>query len=109
MRGKIELQCEPMQVAIAVYQAAESVHAAIKTRGQQFEVRVPPQLVQIAADPARMTPILENLLTNARRTRPRAALFASKSTGPHVVEVHVIDNGNGIEPAKIAGGFEHFH
>ena len=88
-----------MQVAIAVYQAAESVHAAIKTRGQQFEVRVP----------ARMAQILENLLTNARSTRPRAALFASKSTGPHVVEIHVIDNGNGIEPAKIAGGFEHFH
>ena len=108
-RGMIDLQCEPMMLAAAVYNAAESVSAAIGARGQTLRVAVPEEPVQIMADPVRVAQVLENLLTNASKYTPEGgSIRVEVDHAAGAVEVRVIDNGVGIEPEKIAHLFEFF-
>ena len=109
-RGKIELRREPMLIAIAVYQAVESVSAAIEARGQQLRVVAPEEPVQIVADPVRVAQILENLLTNASKYTPEGgAIRVEVERRAAAVEIRVADNGIGIERAKMSQLFELFH
>lgn len=109
-RGKIELKCEPMLLASAVYDAVGSVTPAIEARRQTLAVDLPRHPSRIVADSARVAQILENLLNNASKYTPEGG-----SIGIHVqdiesnqVEVRVTDNGVGIDPHKLSQVFELF-
>lgn len=109
-QGKIELKPESMTVATAVYQAVDSVAAAFEARSQLLEVAVPVRLVQIVADPMRVAQVLENLLTNAGKYTPEGGRIRIEvEDQAHDVAIRVIDDGIGIEPAKIGRLFELFH
>jgi light-regulated signal transduction histidine kinase (bacteriophytochrome) len=108
-RGKIALRCEPMVVATAVFNAVETLTAAIEARGQELRVVVPERPVRIVADPVRVAQVLENLLTNASKyTPPGGHIRVEVDERPAEVEIRVIDDGAGIEPAKIPHLFELF-
>jgi PAS domain S-box-containing protein len=108
-RGKIALRCEPMVVATAIYHAVESVNAAIDARGQELRVVVPERPLRIVADPVRIAQVLENLLTNASKYTPAGGhLRVEVEDQPPEVEIRVIDDGVGIDRAKIPHLFELF-
>ena len=109
-RGKIELRREPMMASLAVQQAAESQRAAIEARDQALQVIVPPTPARIDADPARITQVLENLLVNASKFSPPGSVIRIEvELHADMVEIRVVDQGVGIEPAKIAQLFVLFH
>ena len=109
-RGLIKVRPEPMSIGAAVHAAVESVAPMVEQRAQAITVHVPPAPVRIQADPARIAQVLENLLTNASKYTPEGgAIRIEVEPEANAVAIRVIDNGVGIEPAKIGDLFEVFH
>ena len=99
-----------MSVGAAVHAAVESVMPLIEQRAQSIEAHVPPAPVRIQADPVRIAQVLENLLTNASKYTPQGgSIRIEVGQQADAVEIRVIDDGLGIEPAKLGELFEVFH
>lgn len=108
-RGKINLQREPIDVAIIVARAIESSRPLIEARKHELEVALPDQPMLVEADPTRMAQVLLNLLNNAAKYTPdggRIWLTAEKANGESVIRVR--DTGMGIPPEILPKVFDLF-
>jgi two-component system CheB/CheR fusion protein len=108
-RGKINLQKQPVDVAILVARAVESSRPIIEARRHQLEVKLPDEPLWVEADPTRMAQVLLNLLNNAAKYTPeggRIWLTAEKVGGESVVRVR--DTGMGIPPEMLPKVFDLF-
>ena len=96
-QGRIELRMENMLVATVVHQAVEAARPLARERGTTLHVDVPPGL-DLVADPARLTQVIANLVTNAVKYTQEGGrvdvLVECESEG--VVSIVVQDNGPGI-------------
>jgi PAS domain S-box-containing protein len=108
-RGKLVLRKVRLAMKEALVAAVETMRPLIEARGQQLSVELPPELIQIDADPVRFAQIFANLLTNAAKYTDaggkilvRAKLYLAE------VVVTVQDNGIGIPPESLPGLFEMF-
>lgn len=108
-QGRIELRSEHMGVSAAVHAAVESLTHMFEQRRQQITIALPEWPVRIDADPARIAQVLENLPTNASKYTPEGgAIRVEVDDRPEQVEIRVIDDGVGIDPAKMSQLFELF-
>lgn len=108
-RGLIELKPEPMLLGTAISNAVEAALPAFDSKRQTLTTRLPEHPVRLVADPVRVAQILENLLSNASKYTPDGgAIRIEANESPGAVEFRVIDNGIGIEPAKLESVFELF-
>jgi PAS domain S-box-containing protein len=108
-RGKINLQKEPVDVAIIVARAVESSRPIIEGRRHQLEVTLPDEPIVVEADPTRIAQVLWNLLNNAAKYTPeggRIWLTAENVGGESVVRVR--DTGMGIPPEMLPRVFDLF-
>lgn len=64
-RGKIELRKERLAIASIVEHAVEAVRAQCDSHQHQLKVTIPVDPIYIHADPARLTQIIGNLISNA--------------------------------------------
>lgn len=64
-RGKVELRCEPVEIASIIEQAVETSRPAIDLAQQRLTVSLPPQPIYLQADPLRLVQVFSNLLNNA--------------------------------------------
>ena len=98
-QGRIELRMENMLVATAVFQAVEAARPLARDREQVVHVAVPPGL-DLVADPARLTQIISNLVTNAVKYTQTGGHIevAAQGDGDERVLITVQDNGPGIAP-----------
>jgi len=118
--GKMELQCEPVNLVDVV----EGVLGTVKTLATRKRIlvrgEVQPELGPVHADPARLKQILYNLLSNAIKFTPEEGQVrvaarrtqeeqrGSGAGGRQCVEVSVTDTGIGISPAHLERIFEEF-
>ena len=106
-RGKIELRKEVVPLARVAGKAAEMVQAAMQKKRQVFDLDIAP--VDLCVDPARLTQVLSNLLTNAVRHTPEGGHIALSATqGGGMVTITVRDNGAGISAELLPRIFEAF-
>ena len=100
-QGKIELRKEKVKVADVVLSAAEASRPLIDRAEQTFELDIPAADLWIDADPARVSQVIANLLTNAAKYTPSGGtikLSVTADRGKAVISVR--DNGIGI-PAEM--------
>lgn len=100
-QGKIELRKDKVRVADVVHSAAEASRPLIDRTEQSFELDIPTADLWIDADPARVSQVISNLLTNAAKYTPsggRIKLSVTADDGRAVISVR--DNGIGI-PAEM--------
>lgn len=94
--GQMELEMRPFDVEAVARHVAEAVSAA---RGEAFEldVQIDGPLPEVWGDAARISQVLENLLTNAAKFSPpdRAVELRLRAVGEGV-EITVRDHGIGI-------------
>ena len=96
-RGVITLRKEDVDLSAAVAHAVETVRPIIEERQQRLSVSVPPEPVQLEADPVGMQQILVNLLSNASRyTDPGGSIRLVAERDGDVLIVTVRDTGVGI-------------
>jgi two-component system CheB/CheR fusion protein len=108
-RGKIELQCEPLDVAKIVTSAVETSRPLINDRKQELHLTLPPTPLFVEADPARLAQVISNLLNNAAKFTEEGGHIrvAVEREGAQVV-FRVRDDGMGIPPEMLLHIFELF-
>ena len=107
--GKINLQKEPVDVAILVSRAVESSRPIIDARKHELNITLPDEPMVVDADPIRMAQVLWNLLNNAAKYTPEGGciwLTVGKEDGECVVRVR--DTGMGIPQEILPKVFDLF-
>ncbi|WP_200373557.1 CHASE4 domain-containing protein [Thiocystis violacea] len=107
--GKLRLRRERIDLAALLEQVLELARPTIAQTGHDLTVTLPPEAIELDADPVRLTQILVNLLENARKyTEPggHIHLFAIQVEDAVVIEVR--DNGIGIAPEDLPRLFDLF-
>ena len=105
--GKIELRHQRVDVASVAADAVETVRALAVSRDQELQVDLPAVPIFVEGDPARLTQVCVNLLTNAVKYTPAGGtinLTVSESDGS--VSIRVRDNGIGIPAPMLPKVFD---
>jgi two-component system, chemotaxis family, CheB/CheR fusion protein len=108
--GKLVLRIKPVQVAEAVRDAVAAVSPLIESLQHRLTVAIPEESLLVAADAARLTQVIANLLNNAARYTPsggQLSLTVQRDDSEVVIIVH--DNGLGISEAALPNIFEMFY
>ena len=107
--GKIELRKERVELAAVVNSAVEASRPLIEKWGHELTVTIPPQPIQLEADPTRLAQVLSNLLNNAAKYTDQGGriwLTAERQSG-HVL-IRVKDTGIGIPAEMLPRIFDMF-
>jgi PAS domain S-box-containing protein len=108
-RGKLLLHRERVDLAGVVQSALEGSRPLIEASGNRLTVSLPPEPVEMDADPMRLAQVFANLLTNAAKYTERGGdiWLIAKRRGAEVV-VSVRDTGIGIAAEHLPHLFEMF-
>jgi signal transduction histidine kinase len=106
-RGKIELQRTVVDLETVVRASADGVERQAQARGVTFDVSTEP--AHVNGDPARLSQVVTNLLTNAIQFSERGSSVSVslRVEGTEAV-IRVIDQGQGIIPELLPHVFDAF-
>jgi PAS domain S-box-containing protein len=108
-RGTFQLAPQRIELNEVVRQAVEDVQSLIDRAGHSLSVVVPEEPIVVHADPARMSQVLTNVLSNAAKYTPAGGQIAlTVEATPEGVHIRVKDNGIGIPSDKLEAIFEMF-
>jgi PAS domain S-box-containing protein len=108
-RGKIRLDIQTVDLAIAVRNGIEAALPGMDRRRQGLELRLPPPGTFLQVDVVRFAQVVANLLDNASKFSPEGSpvRLEAKLAGESVV-FEVSDQGEGIAPELLGGVFDLF-
>jgi signal transduction histidine kinase len=108
-KGKIELRKERIELAVVVNSAVEASRPLIEKWGHELTVTIPPQPIQLEADPTRMAQVLSNLLNNAAKYMDQGGRIwvIAERQSDHVL-IRVKDTGIGIPTEMLPRIFDMF-
>jgi two-component system CheB/CheR fusion protein len=107
--NRVELERRRLDLRQVVEMGCDSARAALADKHQELRLSLPAVPVLVDGDEVRLTQVLSNLLNNAAKFTPaggRIEIRVAEEEGSAVVEV--IDNGIGIEAARLDEVFEMF-
>lgn len=107
--GGLEIDLSPLEPAALlerVYQAYQPIAAR---RGVHLILDAPPSDATILVDEGRMLQVLKNLVENALRYTPEGGRITLAARFGEKVELHVRDNGSGIETDDLPYVFDRFY
>jgi two-component system CheB/CheR fusion protein len=108
-RGKLELKREIVDLQSIIGIAVDSARPLIDEARHELVISLPERPILLDADPARLTQLFGNLLTNAAKyTAPGGTLRVEVTVGTARVEVSITDTGYGIQPEQLPRLFEMF-
>src|SRR6478752_375094 len=107
--GKVRLDVQPVELALVVSTAIETIRPAAEAREIRLEGILDTASGPTRGDPYRLQQVLWNLLSNAVKFTPKGGCIIVRlsRTGSHF-EVEVTDNGEGIEPDFLPHVFDRF-
>ncbi|MGQ0833503.1 MAG: MASE1 domain-containing protein [Gammaproteobacteria bacterium] len=107
--GKIVLTRERIDLADVVQEAVDLSRPVIDARHHRLRVTIPPERIELEADPTRLPQLLANLLNNAAKYTADGGeiTLVAERTGDDLV-VRVRDTGIGMRPDELARVFELF-
>ncbi len=106
-RGKLELRRRRVELADVVHEAVETMAPALEQRN--VEVDVPSEGCSLWADPARLTQVVSNLLSNAARyTAPGGHIAVRAERAGGDVRIEVADDGAGMTSELLEHVFDPF-
>ncbi len=95
--GAMEIAAEPTAIAPVVETCLSELAGEMAAHGVRTEVQIGAEARMVIADPARLTQIIHNLLSNAISVSPDGGLVTIASTiVGEMVEISVSDNGPGV-------------
>ena len=107
--GKLELRREQCFIGSVIQLAVEAVWPQVERVGLQLAVALPPQRLQLSADPVRLVQVFANLLTNAcKYTDSGGHIWLTVEREGDEAVVRIRDDGIGIAPDRLAYMFEMF-
>lgn len=106
------LDIHPVSVSLdeIVEDASQQVQPFLESKQQSLKVDVPADLPEVLADPAHISQVLVNLLTNASKySDSNSQIFIECTPHESFVRIAVVDLGVGIPEAEQAHIFERFY
>lgn len=104
--GKVEVRCEPIDIATAINDAIETSAPALAGR---FTIHAPDMPVIVNGDRTRLAQVFANLLNNsAKYSEPGQPIVLAFSRDGNQAVVKVRDAGMGIHPEMLPRVFEMF-
>jgi two-component system CheB/CheR fusion protein len=107
---RMELERERIDLRRVIEMSCDSAHAALQQKGHALQLSLPAGPVFVDGDEVRLTQVLSNLLNNAAKFTPagggRIEIRLAAQDGQAIVDV--VDNGIGIETARLTDVFEMF-
>jgi signal transduction histidine kinase len=108
-RDQLVLRTARVSLDDIVAAAVETSRPFIDQRGHVLSLDLPAEPVWLEADPARLSQVLSNLLTNAAKyTPPAGQLTVAAAVSEATVDLRVIDSGIGIAPDMLPRIFDMF-
>jgi signal transduction histidine kinase/ActR/RegA family two-component response regulator len=108
-RGRINLSREPIELAVLIARAVETVQPLIQARGHEFTSEIPAGTLRIHADPLRLTQAFGNVLGNAAKYTERGGRISLTVCKQGTdVEIRVRDTGIGIPAEQLPRIFDLF-
>jgi len=109
-RDTVALRKEKLRLAGVITSALDASRDFMQAHGHQPIVTLPPESLQVEADPVRLTQILVNLLNNAAKYTPRGkSIRLGVSVENGVATISVKDEGIGISADQLPHVFEKFY
>lgn len=108
--GRINLRREIFPLAECIEMSLEAVRPSLEANGHHLSLRMPPMLLEVNGDKARLTQAVTNLLINASKYTPKGGSISISVTlpSPGSVEIAVGDNGVGLTAEIIGRVFDLF-
>ena len=108
--GRIELRPQTVPLTEVLDLALEAAAPQVERGRQQVVVSVPPETLNVHADPVRLSQVFSNLVINASKySEPGSRIeVAIEPSGPDRVAVRVIDQGIGIAGSDLPRIFDMF-
>lgn len=107
--GKLVMSRRVIELVDVVRRAYETSHSLIANKQQQLDIDVPVSGLAVDGDPARLTQVFSNLITNASKySDPGARIALRACVVDAEVEVEVVDEGIGIPAAMLDRVFDLF-
>ena len=107
--GRIQLRKKIVDLAQVVNQAVESVRPLIDIHREELSVSLPPESIQLEADPTRLVQVLSNLLNNAMKyTEDGGQIWLTAERDGQEVVLRVRDTGIGMAPELLPRVFDLF-
>lgn len=108
-RGMVELAPELVELGVLVTRALEIAQPLIAQRAHTVDLRVSPVGLLLEGDPARLTQVIVNLLTNAAKYTPAGGqITVTGSIQDDDVVLSVRDNGIGMSDDTMERAFDRF-
>ena len=109
VRGKIELQKAPVELATIVARAVEMVQPLLDAHEHRLDIVTADESLLVEADAVRLTQVVSNLLINAvKYTEAGGQIHVSAARQGDQVVLRVRDNGIGIAPDVLPHVFDLF-
>ncbi len=108
-RDRLELKKERTEVASVVHHAVEACRPHIDRAAHDLRLELPAEPIYLLADPARLSQVVGNLLTNScKYTDPGGRILLSVELDRDEVVIAVTDNGIGIPAEMLPRVFDLF-
>ena len=107
--GKVRLEMQLVDLASIVESAVNAVRPAAQAKSIRLDVAIDDAANKVRGDPNRLQQVFWNLLTNAVKFTPQeGAVSVTLAHVDSMLEVTVVDTGEGIEAAFLPHVFERF-
>ncbi|MFT3765757.1 MAG: CHASE3 domain-containing protein [Minicystis sp.] len=107
--GKLELEEEPLDLAVVVHATVESARPSAEAKGIALVTQVGPLSGGVVGDAKRLGQVVGNLVTNAVKFTPRGGRVAvTLADDGGEARVEVVDTGIGITPEFLPHVFNRF-
>lgn len=107
--GELEVAAGACSLAAVLHEVAREFEPEIAAAGQTLDLRTPPNLPDVWADPKRVAEVVRHLLDNAHQCTPAGGGIRIRATAdPDWATVRVTDTGPGVPLADRDRVFEIF-
>lgn len=107
--GRMAMEPVPCYVDEIIHAAIETHYPMLNKNANRLEIKISPSLPAVMADPARISQVIVNLISNAVRFTANGLITVSAKQEEQRIIVCVADTGCGISPERLPFLFERYH
>lgn len=109
IRGRLNLQVEPVSLDVVIEQAIASIHLAAEAKNIQICSQIDYSVGIVLGDSTRLQQIIWNLLSNSVKFTPKGGRIEVRLTQVNnQAQIQVSDTGRGISPDFLPHVFDRF-